>query len=182
MQLFERAFAQATKTRPSCPSFMTSLLPVATGVMSHFESLDEGYVTLPEVLQMQGFATGSFIQNGNAGVPAGLAEVSIPIEPQRAPERLSPGELVSVLATYDDDPTTTVLIADRVVVLSYRTDASEFAREGVLRLGIEDGRVAARIVNAVDDGQLHVIGITSAPEVDLPDEVTLASTREAAAE
>lgn len=141
-----------------------------------------GSVLLGPLSRLEFVQTSNLAPGPPGGVPAGLAEVSIPIEPQRAPERLSPGELVSVLATYDDDPTTTVLIADRVVVLSYRTDASEFAREGVLRLGIEDGRVAARIVNAVDDGQLHVIGITSAPEVDLPDEVTLASTREAAAE
>lgn len=129
-----------------------------------------------------------FVQTSNLaggpanGVPAGLAEVSIPIEPQRAPARLAPGEIISVLATFDDDPTTTVLIADRVVVLSYSTDATEFAREGVLRLGIDDGRVAARIVNAVDDGEIHVIGVTGAPDVDLPSEVTLASTQQAAAE
>ena len=30
--VFRNAFSQATKTRPSCPSIMTSLLPTATGV------------------------------------------------------------------------------------------------------------------------------------------------------
>lgn len=70
--VFLNAFSQATKTRPSVPSFMTSLPPTATGVWSFYDRLDESYVTLAEVLQRQGFATGSFVQNGNAGPWAGL--------------------------------------------------------------------------------------------------------------
>ena len=67
-----------------------------------------------------------FVQKSNVAegtpdqLPSGLAEVSIEIEPGRAPATLAPGELVSVLATFDDtDPATTRLIADRVVVLSF---------------------------------------------------------------
>jgi len=83
-----------------------------------------GSVLLGPLSRLEFVQTSNLASGPPSGVPAGLAEVSIPIEPQRAPERLSPGELVSVLATYDDDPTTTVLIADRVVVLSYRTRRS----------------------------------------------------------
>ncbi|MEN8160677.1 MAG: sulfatase [Myxococcota bacterium] len=70
--LFERAFSQATKTRPSCPALMTSLYPSATGVWTHPEALHDRYLTLAEILRSQGFATASFIQNGQAGRVAGL--------------------------------------------------------------------------------------------------------------
>lgn len=70
--LFEHAFSQATKTRPSVPSYMTSLLPSTTGVWGWTDRLDESYVTLAEVLRADGYATASFIQNGNAGPAAGV--------------------------------------------------------------------------------------------------------------
>ena len=70
--LFEHAFSQATKTRPSCPSFMTSLYPTATGVWSFADRLDDRFLTLAEVLRSQGFETASFVQNTNAGPAAGL--------------------------------------------------------------------------------------------------------------
>ena len=70
--LFQHAFSQATMTRPSCPSFMTSLYPTATGVWHFSEMLDDTYLTLAEIMRNQGFATASFIQNANAGSPAGL--------------------------------------------------------------------------------------------------------------
>jgi arylsulfatase A-like enzyme len=70
--VFERAFSQATKTRPSCPSLMTALYPTATGVWSLHERLDDRYLTLAEVLRSQGFATAAFVQNPNAGLAAGL--------------------------------------------------------------------------------------------------------------
>jgi len=69
---FLHAFSQATKTRPSCPSIMTSLYPTATGVWYFTEMLDDNYLTLAEILRSQGFETASFIQNDNAGPPAGL--------------------------------------------------------------------------------------------------------------
>jgi arylsulfatase A-like enzyme len=72
---FARCYAQATKTRFSCPSFMTSLYPTATGVEGIWHphpSLHENYVTLAEVLRRRGFVTASFHQNPNAGSPAGL--------------------------------------------------------------------------------------------------------------
>jgi len=69
---FLHAFSQATKTRPSCPSIMTSLYPTATGVWYFTEMLDDNYLTLAEILRSQGFETASFIQNDNAGPLAGL--------------------------------------------------------------------------------------------------------------
>jgi arylsulfatase A-like enzyme len=70
--VFLNAVAQATQTRPSVPALMTSLLPTATGVWNWDDALPEEYLTLAEVLRSQGFVTGSFIQNGNAGPWAGL--------------------------------------------------------------------------------------------------------------
>jgi arylsulfatase A-like enzyme len=70
--LFEHAFSQATKTRPSVPSLMTGLYPTATGVWHFSDFLSERYLTLPEIMRSQGFVTASFIQNGNAGAYAGL--------------------------------------------------------------------------------------------------------------
>jgi arylsulfatase A-like enzyme len=72
---FARCYAQATKTRFSCPSFMTSLCPTATGVEGIWHphpSLHEDYITLAEVLRRSGFVTASIHQNPNAGSPAGL--------------------------------------------------------------------------------------------------------------
>ena len=70
--LFEHAFSQATKTRPSVPALMTGLYPTATGVWHFADSLSDRYLTLAEILRSQGFTTASFIQNGNAGPYAGL--------------------------------------------------------------------------------------------------------------
>ena len=70
--LFLNAFSKAAKTRPTCPSIMTSLYPTATGVWNFSEMLDDRYLTLAEIMRNQGFATASFIQNDNAGPYAGL--------------------------------------------------------------------------------------------------------------
>jgi arylsulfatase len=72
---FTRCFAQATKTRFSCPSFMTSLYPTATGVEGNWNphpSLHPNHITIAEVLRRRGFLTASIHQNPNAGSPAGL--------------------------------------------------------------------------------------------------------------
>ncbi len=70
--LFERAFSQATQTRSSVPSLMTSLPPSATGTWDFSDSLRDEYVTLAELLRTCGYTTASFLQNGNAGAYAGL--------------------------------------------------------------------------------------------------------------
>jgi len=70
--VFERAFSQATQTRSSVPSLMTSLPPSATGTWDFSDSLRDEYVTLAEMLRTCGYTTASFLQNGNAGAYAGL--------------------------------------------------------------------------------------------------------------
>lgn len=72
--VFEHAFSQATKTRPSVPSIMTSLYPTATGVWQLSDRLDDAYLTLAEIMRHQGFVTAAFIQNENAGPYAGLQQ------------------------------------------------------------------------------------------------------------
>ncbi len=72
--LFETAISQATMTRPSCPSLMTSLYPSATGVWSFQDSLEERFLTLPEVMRSQGFYTAAFVQNPAGGAAAGLQQ------------------------------------------------------------------------------------------------------------
>lgn len=69
---FARAISQATKTRPSTPSFMTSLYPTVTGVWQNPQYLRDEYLTLAEVLRSQGFATAAFVQNVNAGPGNGI--------------------------------------------------------------------------------------------------------------
>jgi arylsulfatase A-like enzyme len=70
--LFEHAFSQATKTRASVPSYMTSLHPTTTGVWNSHDHLADRYLTIAEILRRQGFVTASFIQNLNTGPAAGL--------------------------------------------------------------------------------------------------------------
>lgn len=121
-----------------------------------------------------------FVQKSNVAeaapgaVPTGLAEVSIAIEPERAPSSLAPGELVSVLATFDDvEPAATRLIADRVVVLSFDDGESDFSQTGsVLRLGLSDGALASSIINAAQTGEISIIGVTGAGSVQLPETTT----------
>jgi arylsulfatase A-like enzyme len=70
--VFLNAFSQATHTRSSCASFMTSLYPSTTGVWRASEMLNDRYLTLAEIMRSQGFATASFTQNVNAGPNVGL--------------------------------------------------------------------------------------------------------------
>ncbi len=101
---------------------------------------------------------------------SGLAEVSFGVEPDRAPARLTAGELVSLVATFsDDDPPVTRLIADRVVVLSYERDEEFGAGDAVLRVGLDDGDTALAVIHAARTGELSVVGVMSAPSVVLPE-------------
>jgi arylsulfatase A-like enzyme len=70
--VFMRARSQDNVTRTSLPSLMTSLLPSVTGVWGFADMLRPEFLTLAEVMRQQGFATGSFVQNSNAGPAAGL--------------------------------------------------------------------------------------------------------------
>jgi arylsulfatase A-like enzyme len=68
---FDWAFSQATKTRASVPSLMTSLYPTATGVWHPGDMLSSRYLTIAEIMRAQGFVTASFLQNANAGPHVG---------------------------------------------------------------------------------------------------------------
>ena len=71
--VFLRARSQDNVTRTSLPSMMTSLLPSVTGVWGFADMLRPEFLTLAEVMRQQGFATGSFVQNSNAGARRGTA-------------------------------------------------------------------------------------------------------------
>lgn len=70
--IFMRARSQDNVTRTSLPSLMTSLLPSVTGVWGFADMLRPEFLTVAEVMRQQGFATGSFVQNSNAGPASGL--------------------------------------------------------------------------------------------------------------
>jgi arylsulfatase A-like enzyme len=70
--IFMRARSQDNVTRTSLPALMTSLLPSVTGVWGFADMLRPEFLTVAEVLRQQGFATGSFVQNSNAGPASGL--------------------------------------------------------------------------------------------------------------
>ena len=70
--VFEHAIAQATKTRPSAGAYMTGLYPTATGLWHFSDVLSDRHLTWAEVMRAQGYATASFLQNGNVGPFAGL--------------------------------------------------------------------------------------------------------------
>lgn len=70
--VFENAISQGCWTRPSVPSLMTSLMPTVTGVWHFSDMLGDEFLTLAEIMRSQGFVTGAFIQNPNAGAWAGM--------------------------------------------------------------------------------------------------------------
>lgn len=72
--VFVRARSQDNVTRSSLPSMMTSMLPSVTGVWGFADMLRPEFLTLAEVMRQQGFATGSFVQNSNAGPASGLQQ------------------------------------------------------------------------------------------------------------
>lgn len=61
--VFEQAIAQASWTKPSVASLFTSLLPGKHRAVQLRDALDSGHVTLAEMLQAKGFATGAVIAN-----------------------------------------------------------------------------------------------------------------------
>jgi arylsulfatase A-like enzyme len=72
--VFLRARSQDNVTRTSLPSMMTSLLPSVTGVWGFADMLRPEFLTMAEVLRQQGYATGSFVQNSNAGPASALQQ------------------------------------------------------------------------------------------------------------
>jgi len=133
-----------------------------------------GSVLLGPVGELEFVQIANIAEGTPDAVPSGLAEVSIEVEPSRAPARLAPGELVSILATYDDEePERTQLIARNVVVLSYGIGDSEFGNGAtVLRVGIDDGRIASDIVMASITGDVSIVGVTGATDIEIPEAIT----------
>jgi len=142
---------------------------IATDPEQLYGSVLLGPVGRLEFMQLSNVAEGT-----PDSLPSGLAEVSIEIDPNRAPAQLVSGEIVSILATYDDEePALTKLIAREVTVLSYSAGDSEFGSgDAVLRLGIAEGEVASDIVLASIVGDISIVGVTGASGVDLPESVT----------
>jgi arylsulfatase A-like enzyme len=61
--VFETAVAQASWTKPSVASLFTSLLPGRHLAVQLRDPLDDGHVTLAEMLQAKGYSTGAAIAN-----------------------------------------------------------------------------------------------------------------------
>lgn len=62
---FERAYAQASWTRPSIASILTAQYPFEHGAVHKMDFLAEGAVTLAEALRAQGYWTAGFVTNIN---------------------------------------------------------------------------------------------------------------------
>ncbi len=127
-----------------------------------------GNVTLGPIAQFE------FVQNSNVAsmvtneVPGGLATVSLPVNPANAPSTINPGELVSILVTYPNREVTE-LVADRLLVISYGGNSSEFGTNAsVLRVAVRDGMNASEIALAAGTGEVSIVGITGANEVNIP--------------
>jgi arylsulfatase A-like enzyme len=61
--VFDQAIAQASWTKPAVASVLTSLLPGHHRAVQLRDPLDAGILTLPEMLNAKGFATGAAIAN-----------------------------------------------------------------------------------------------------------------------
>jgi arylsulfatase A-like enzyme len=61
--LFEQAIAQASWTKPSVASILTSQLPGRHRAVQLRDALDSGHTTLAEMLQAKGYSTGAAIAN-----------------------------------------------------------------------------------------------------------------------
>lgn len=72
--LFETAIAQASWTKPSVASLLTSLLPGRHRAVQLRDPLDLGHVTAAEMLSTKGYATGAAIANSVIYAPGGNFE------------------------------------------------------------------------------------------------------------
>ena len=69
---FERVYAQDSRTLGSVASLLTSLHTPSHGLTDFGDRIGPDVVTLAQVLDASGYATGSFITNGNAGTLTNL--------------------------------------------------------------------------------------------------------------
>ena len=129
-----------------------------------------GNVTLGPIAQFEFVQASNIASMVSNEVPGGLATVSLPVSPSNAPLSINPGELVSILVTFDDnDGRRTELVADRLLVISYGTDGDEFGTNtSVRRVAVGDGENGSEIALASATGEVSVVGITGANDVDIP--------------
>ena len=64
--IFDKALTPKTKTSPAIASLFTGLLPQSHGVYYCAQRLEEGLVTLAEILREKGYKTASMVGNKNA--------------------------------------------------------------------------------------------------------------------
>ncbi|MCK4373746.1 MAG: sulfatase [Candidatus Brocadiae bacterium] len=70
--VFERAFSEATWTRPAAASLLTSLYPLAHGLVWVSHALSRCVPTLPAILRREGFRTVAISANGNVSTSFGF--------------------------------------------------------------------------------------------------------------
>jgi len=130
-----------------------------------------GNVTLGPVARLEFLQRSNIADGLPDAMPSGVAVVSLAVPPENAPASISPGEIVSVLATFDNQgESITELVADRVSVLSYGATADDFAtNDTILRLGVSDGAIASDIVHAAQTGTISIVGVTGATNVVIPE-------------
>ncbi len=68
------AYAQASWTKPSAASLLTSLYPSSHGAMSKPSALPDSIETLAEVLKARGYSTGGIVSNINLAESFGFAQ------------------------------------------------------------------------------------------------------------
>lgn len=72
--LFEKAQAQTSWTRASVASVFTGLMPQVHSANDDDDALSDSVTTIAEYLQAEGYQTGAFSANGNAGPNVGFAQ------------------------------------------------------------------------------------------------------------
>jgi arylsulfatase A-like enzyme len=70
---FTRMVANSSWTRPATASVFTGRIPPRHGALEADQAIRSDVVTLPEILQRQGYATGAFVTNVVASAPFGFA-------------------------------------------------------------------------------------------------------------
>ncbi len=73
---FEQAFVPRGQTWPSLATLMTSLPPVAHGVRKNGQAMNEGCVSLADVLGGRGYRTAAFLSNAGKAAWSGFQEVT----------------------------------------------------------------------------------------------------------
>lgn len=103
--LFEHAAAPMPLTRPSHFSILTSLYPREHGVLNNAIALPEAAVTLPELLQAQGYRTAAFVSvvllGKSSGAGQGFETLLHPTDPRERPAESAVDEALAWLANVE---------------------------------------------------------------------------------